>query len=221
MSRWLVLSLAITVLAAAGAVCVYHAAYDRLKPEIAIHWDWSFQPDQTVPRAEALPYLLLFPGLMAAIILLTVALPWISPRQFSVEPFRRVWDYVMALLVILFAYLFIVQIASNLEGGPETGRLFLSGMFLFFALLGNVLGKVQRNFWMGVRTPWTLASDTVWNRTHRLTAWLWFAFGLIGFAAVLLGIPPAWCFIGLILVALIPVVYSLVLYKRLERAGKV
>jgi uncharacterized membrane protein len=158
---------------------------------------------------------------MAAVTLLAVLLPWISPRHFGDEPFRRVWDYIKGLDVILFGYLFVVQVVSNLEGGPETGRLFLGGLFLFFALLGNVLGKVQRNFWMGVRTPWTLASETVWNRTHRLTAWLWFAFGLIGFAAVMLGIPPAWLFGGLIVAVLIPVVYSLVLYKQLERAGKV
>src|SRR5262249_19400466 len=184
MSRWMVISIVVTVLAAAGAVGVYYGAFEQLKPQVAVHWDWSFTPDQTVPRQHALPYLLLFPAVMAAIILLAVLLPWISPRQFSVEPFRRVWDYIMGLVVILCGYLFGVQVVSNLEGGPEPGRLFLGGLFLFFALIGNVLGKVQRNFWMGVRTPWTLASETVWNRTHRLTAWLWFAFGLAGFVAV-------------------------------------
>jgi uncharacterized membrane protein len=72
-----------------------------------------------------------------------------------------------------------------------------------------------------VRTPWTLASEAVWIRTHRLTAWLFVGFGLAGFVAVLAGAPPLWCFAGLIVAALTPVVYSLVLYKKLQKAGKV
>jgi uncharacterized membrane protein len=97
----------------------------------------------------------------------------------------------------------------------------MGGMFLFFALMGNVLGKVRRNFWVGVRTPWTLASEAVWVRTHRQTAWVWVAGGTVGFLAILAGVPPL---LALILVlpplVLYPVVYSLVLYKRLEREGK-
>jgi uncharacterized membrane protein len=92
-------------------------------------------------------------------------------------------------------------------------------MFLFFALLGNVLGKVQRNFYVGVRTPWTLASETVWVQTHRLAAWLFTGAGVLGLVIVLVGVPFYFAF-GLILVAaLVPVVYSLVLYKRLEKKG--
>jgi len=221
MSRWLIVAMVLTVLAAAGALLVYYGAYEHLRPEVAVHWDWSFQPDQTVPRADALPYLLLFPAVMAGIILLAVLLPWISPRQFGVEPFRRVWDYIMALVVILFGYLFVVQLMSNLEGGPELGRLFLAGLFLFFALIGNVLGKVQRNFWMGVRTPWTLASEAVWVRTHRHAAWLWVATGLVGAVMVLVGVPFLIAFALLMVSALWPVPYSLIIYKRLQREGRV
>src|SRR5919204_301408 len=61
-----------------------------------------------------------------------------------------------------------------------------AGLFLFFAVLGNVIGKVRSNFWMGVRTPWTLASPKVWERTHRLAAWLWVTVSIVGFVAVLL-----------------------------------
>jgi uncharacterized membrane protein len=87
-------------------------------------------------------------------------------------------------------------------------------------VIGNVLGKVRRNFWMGVRTPWTLANDTVWAATHRLAARLMVAAGLLGAMAVWLGVPIAICFVLLIAALLVPAVYSLVLYKRLEREGQ-
>jgi uncharacterized membrane protein len=82
---------------------------------------------------------------------------------------------------------------------------------------------------MGVRTPWTLASEAVWNQTHRVAGWLWVAGGLLGCACVL-ALPlvapvsePAvliGAFVWIMIIALYPVIYSLVLYKRLERQGK-
>jgi uncharacterized membrane protein len=99
-------------------------------------------------------------------------------------------------------------------------RGLLAGIFLFFALIGNVLGKVKRNFWMGVRTPWTLADPVVWDGTHRVAAWLFFATGIIGGVLAVISVNPVYCFVILMVGAVTPIFYSLVLYKRLERAGK-
>jgi uncharacterized membrane protein len=73
---------------------------------------------------------------------------------------------------------------------------------------------------MGVRTPWTLADPLVWERTHRVTAWLFVATGVIGAVLAVAGVSPVVCFVLLMVGALSPIVYSLVLYKRLEREGK-
>jgi uncharacterized membrane protein len=116
-------------------------------------------------------------------------------------------------------YMHLVVLAGSL-GAIATERWLFAGLFLTFALIGNVLGRVRRNFWMGVRTPWTLASDAVWIPTHRLAAWLFVAFGLAGFVATLLGVSLLWCLAGLAVVVLVPVAYSLVLYKRLEKQGR-
>ena len=90
---------------------------------------------------------------------------------------------------------------------------------LFFALLGNVLGKVRRNFWIGVRTPWTLASERVWIDTHRFSARLFVAIGIAGFLAILAGAPIVTAVALLLASVLVCVVYSLVHSKRLERRG--
>jgi uncharacterized membrane protein len=73
---------------------------------------------------------------------------------------------------------------------------------------------------MGVRTPWTLASEAVWTQTHRLAAWVFVAVGVIGFVAALANVSLILCFGLLIFGAVIPVIYSLALYKRLEKEGK-
>jgi uncharacterized membrane protein len=167
-----------------------------------------------------LPQFLMMPGAMLVMSGLTVVLPLLSPRHFKVDEFRGVYGYLMALAVLLLGYLQVVILMSYFGRITEPGRMFLIGIFPFFALLGNVLGKVRRNFWMGVRTPWTLASDAVWTATHRLAAYLFVVAGVVGFVAALAG-APLWFSFGLIGAAgLIPVVYSAVLYKRLERQGK-
>jgi uncharacterized membrane protein len=147
-------------------------------------------------------------------------LPWLSPRPFSVERFRGTYEYIMFLLVALMGYIQVTILYTTLHHRLDTVRLMVSGIFLFFALLGNVLGKVRRNFWIGIRTPWTLASERVWNQTHRVAAWLYVVLGLVGFVAVLSGVELIAVFVVFMIGVLFPVVYSLVLYKRWQREGK-
>jgi len=108
--------------------------------------------------------------------------------------------------------------AANLQS--LGGRAILAGIFLFFALMGNVMGKVRRNFYIGVRVPWTLASERVWNDTHRLAAWVMTSAGVAGFLAILFGAPIWAGFVLLFVPMFIPIVYSFLHYKALERSGQ-
>jgi uncharacterized membrane protein len=220
-SSWRLVSIALTVAAAGSAVFVYAFRDTYLPPQVPVHWDIRGEPDQFIPRDGVLPWLLITPGLMVLFLLLTPLLRWLSPPSYRVERFAAVYEYVMALVVMLMAYIQGIVLWAGVRGGSAPLDAFLAGVFLFFVLLGNVLGQVQRNFWIGVRTPWTLASDAVWIRTHRFTAWLFVAFGLAGFFATLAGVPALWSLSGVGVVVLVPILYSLIVYKRLERAGKV
>src|SRR5206468_8694160 len=126
--------------------------------------------------------------------------------------------YIMALTVLLFAFIQVCIALSSFQTQVQFMYFMVAGFLFIFALLGNVMGQTRKNFWVGVRTPWTLASDTVWIKTHRLAGWLWVAFGLLGAAVVLLfrreEVLVA-AFVTLLVVALAPVFYSLILYKQL------
>lgn len=222
------LSFSVSVAAVAAAFAASFLVYaDRdawLPAQVPTHWNAANQVDATTPRDQMLPVLLLLPGMMAGWTLLSLALPWLSPKPFSVETFRGTYNYIMLLVVLLFGWIHASLLIGFIWPTPDVFiRMLLGGVFLFIALLGNVLGKVRRNFWIGVRTPWTLANDTVWNQTHRLAAWTFTAGGLVACVAALIH-PLAGLFVGLAAIlaaALIPVIYSLVLYKRMEKAGKV
>jgi uncharacterized membrane protein len=221
MSRWLYLALALTILAFASAGYVYLFTYDRLPEQIPVHWDIHGEPDKVVPRNQAWMNFWIMPLVMSGMLGLTFVLPWISPKQFKVEPFRATYDFIMAAVIVLFGYIHLILLMSSFNPHQSLIRFMVAGILFFLALIGNVLGQVRRNFWMGVRTPWTLASEAVWIKTHRLAAWLFVAFGLLGGIACLAGAPLAVVFWGIIVAALIPVIYSLVLYKQLERQGRV
>ena len=221
MNRWLCVSVLLAGAAWVASLYGWYGLYDRLPDPVPIHWNAAGKPDGFVPRRDALPYLLLVPGMMTGFVLLTLVLPWLSPKQFEIDRFRGTYNYLMALIQALFAYLHGAILAVTFGAKADIGTLIMGGMFLFFALMGNVLGKVRRNFWVGVRTPWTLASEAVWVRTHRQTAWVWVAGGTVGFLALLAGVPALLTLVLLLpVLVLYPVVYSLVLYKRLQREGK-
>jgi uncharacterized membrane protein len=220
MSRWFLVSLALTVLALGVSLYVFFAGREWLPVEVPVHWGITGEPDQFIGRDQLLPYLLIPPGIMAATVVLWQLLPWLSPRRFEVDMFRSTYEQIMGLVVVLCAYLHAAILWAYYSPGLEPVRFIVAGICLFFALIGNLMGKVKRNFWMGIRTPWTLASEPVWERTHRLGAWLFVAAGLIGFVATLAGAPLWPLFVLIVGAALAPVVYSLVIYKQLEKQGR-
>ena len=220
MNRWLLASIVLTILAGLSSVVV-HANREAWLPEkIPTHWDIKGEADAWTTRDGVWVHLAIVPGSMVGMLLLMLALPWLSPRKFSIDSFRATYDYIMAVVMFLFAYIQGVLLAAQLQTGIDLLTWLVGGMLLILAALGNVLGKVKRNFYVGVKTPWTLASDTVWNSTHRLAAWLMVGSGVGGFVLVMVGVTPL-VPLGLFFAAVIfPVFYSLWLYKRLEREGR-
>lgn len=208
----------IAILLTVGALAASAVLYPSLPARLPIHWDIHGQVDGTGAKAWAA---FLGPGMMAALIAVFAVLPWLSPRHFEVEGFRSTYLFILAAMTGLIAFLHGLTLWTALHDDAPVGRVLVAGIFLFLALLGNVLGRVRRNFYIGVRVPWTLASERVWNETHRLAAWLFVAAGLIGFVLVLAGAPLPLAFGVLMTAVVVPILYSLLLYKRLERRGEV
>ena len=156
---------------------------------------------------------------MAAQMLLTWLLPWLSPKNFKVDAFRSTYRQVMLMLFALWCYLTAVLLWSAFGHAIDTGRALSGGLCLLIALLGNVMGKIRRNFFIGVRTPWTLCSDRVWNATHRFAGKMCVAGGLVGLVLVIAGID-SWPLYILLAAALASVVYSLVYSKQLKHRGE-
>lgn len=199
---------------AAGASLLLFA---RLPEQMPVHWNARGEIDGYAGRLFGA---FLMPGMMALMTALAAVLPWLSPKRFEVETFKDTYGFVMLLVVAFLGYVHGILLWAALDSSLNTAKLALAGIFLLFALLGNVMGKVRKNFWIGIRVPWTLASDQVWNETHRFAARLYFAVGAAGFVASLAGLPFPAAIALLLCGAVVPIGYSLVRYKRLEKEGR-
>lgn len=206
--RSLLASLCFFVIAVGVAVWLY----PRLPAEVPRHWDLQGHVNGTMPSfwGAAMPALWIL-GLAA----LTWLFPVISPRRFEIKPFAQV--FVLVMLVVQ-ALMLVVGVASLLSavGYPVVmPEVVMLGVGALFLILGNYIGKLRKNFFIGIRTPWTLASDAVWERAHRLGGWLFMLAGVVMIVATLLGAPPSVAIGAIVAAALIPTVYSMVIYKRL------
>jgi uncharacterized membrane protein len=156
------------------------------------------------------------PLVMAGLSLVFLALPAISPRGFRFERFRGVWGVLQSAIL---AFLLLVQalVLFSAMGRPvDMTRGLEAGVGLLLAVMGNFLGKITRNFFVGIRTPWTLASEEVWMRTHRLGGKLFVLAGLAMFALALAGAGPVAMMIVVGAAALVSAAASYVFYRRLE-----
>jgi uncharacterized membrane protein len=188
--------------------------YPHLPAQTPIHWNAQGEANGWVSPfwAAAFPVLM-----MAGLAMMFAALPVISPRKFEIAPFARSYGIVV---MATLAFLLVVGTLALLAGAGYHVSMQLVAPIAVGALLmviGNFMGKFRKNFFVGIRTPWTLTSDAVWERTHRLAGWLFVLAGLAWIVGGLANAPPAVMVIATLVAAFVPVVYSYLLYRRVER----
>jgi uncharacterized membrane protein len=205
------------ILLIATALVATALLYPRFPAIVPYHWNLHMEPDHFGPKWMLY---LIGPGFMASVMALTWLFPWLSPRRFEIDSFWRTYHLVMLLFFGMMTYIYAAMLWADCGRAIDMGGAILCGVCLFIALFGNVMGKLRRNFYLGVRTPWTLASERVWNATHRFAAKIWVGTGLLGLALSILGLYFA-AVLALLLGGIAPVVYSLVYYKQLERRGEI
>lgn len=196
-----------------AALALTAILYPRFPEQVPVHWGLSGQPDRYSPKPWG-PFAI--PLTMAAIYLLLLVVPAISPRGYRIEQFRRTFDVIRTAMMI---FLFVVVVVADLAaiGTPlPTGRIIFAALGVLLAILGNYMGKITKNFFVGIRTPWTLASDEVWMRTHRLGGKLFMIAGLALVVCAFSGFGGPALIVLVIVASLIPVIYSYLLYRRIE-----
>jgi len=189
--------------------------YPQLPDKIPTHWNFKGEIDGYSGKLSGA---FLMPVMNTIMYGLFIFMPAIDPKKENYKLFESTYIYFRYLFHIFFLGIHGLIIAAALGYNVDTGRLVTLAVSLLLMLMGNVMGRLKHNYFVGIKTPWTLADEEVWRKTHRLGAILWTAGGLMGVIMSLLRQSMGWVFIAVIAVmTFIPIVYSYVIYSKLKK----
>ena len=146
---------------------------------------------------------------------LLIAAPNLAPRGFAMTAFLRVYPTIVAAITGFSLYMTVIALLASNDGLLDRSRV-TAGAGVLLAVVGNYLGKVTRSL-MGICTPWTLANDIVWKRTHRFAGRVFVAGGVIIFWLALTSPGQSVASLTILAVTILaPIVYSFIVWLRLE-----
>ena len=187
--------------------------WNQIPEQVAMHWNIRGDVDRWEEKGFNI---LLLPVLNIGCYLLLLAVPYIDPKrraesdQKGLRAFRIIAPF---FLTGLFLVIFFHWIGVNFD----SGKAFCLIMSLTFIAFGNYFQNIRPNYFIGIRTPWTLESEDIWRKTHRLGGKVWVVGGLIMFFSWLV-FPRIISMVVFgataLITALIPVAYSFYLYVK-------
>ena len=160
----------------------------------------------------------LLPLITAGLAVLLFAIPSMDPLRANIERFGGAYNAFVVGFVAFMVYVYALTLAAGMGRQFNMTQMLLPAMGLLFIGVGRMLRTARRNYFIGIRTPWTLASDEVWRATHALGARTFTVGGIVAIAAGFLGEAGLWLMMAVLIgAALVPVVYSYLLWRRLGR----
>jgi uncharacterized membrane protein len=150
------------------------------------------------------------PVIMLFVLLLFTAIPYIDPLRVNIAQFRTQYDTFVAILMLFFAAVQASVLSRNLGSTLDPQYVIVPAVGVLMFYVGTMLPKTRRNWFIGIRTPWTISSDQVWKKTHELGGTL---FKILGIIIVLSTFAPTAYMIWIILIPLIVITLGLVVYS--------
>lgn len=186
--------------------------YSQFPDRIASHWNIRGEVDGYMSKFWGL---FLMPIILLGLWMLFLLIPRIDPLKKNIEKFRKYFDVFIVLIILFLFYIYLLAIAWNTGMRFDMGRAMVPAMGILFYYAGILLKHAKRNWFIGIRTPWTLSSDKVWEKTHELGGRF---FKIAGVIAILGIFFPKWVFlfviIPVILFTIYIFVYSYFLYQK-------
>ena len=188
--------------------------WNRLPEQMASHWNINDQVDGYVPKFWGV---FMVPLITLGMFVLFLVIPSIDPLKANIAQFREAFNLFIVLMVAFMLYIYGLTLAWSLGyTGFRMSSSMLPAIGLLFIFIGFMLRQAKRNFFIGIRTPWTLSSDRVWNKTHQIGSTLFIVAGVLAVIGSIFGGTTAfWMLMVPIFGSTIfLVVYSYVLYKQ-------
>jgi uncharacterized membrane protein len=192
------------------AIGVYY--YPQMPEQMASHWNAKGQVDDYLSKFWGL---FLLPITLVGMALLLIAIPRIDPLRENIEKFRKYYDGFVILFMIFMICVYLMTILWSIEIRISPNLFLPIAAGIMFIGAGILVENTKQNWFIGIRTPWTMSSESVWDKTHRMGGKLFKIAGAISIVGILFqSYAVYFVLVPAILVAVYTVVYSYVEYKK-------
>jgi uncharacterized membrane protein len=208
MSKVITLGIAVIIFSFLIGIVFYPSMPDMM----ASHWNSKGEVDGYLPKFWGL---FLMPIISMVMLLLLIFLPKIDPLRKNIEKFRDTYEGFVLIVILFMLYIYAISLMWNKGFQLNMATMVLPAMGVLFWYAASLMEKAKRNWFIGIRTPWTLSSENVWNLTHKAGARL---FRVLAVLFLLLIFTGDYGFIVLV-IALVSVLlflfgYSYYLYRK-------
>jgi len=186
-----------------------YAYYTIDAEKIASHWNNSGEVNGYMTKFWGI---FLFPFVMVGIYLFYLLIPKIDPLKKNIKKFKKYYDLFVLIIIAFLAYVFILSILFNLGFMFNMTMMMMPALALLFMFIGYFMKKLKRNWFVGIRTPWTISNDKVWSKTHKLGSILYVLNGVF----ILVGMFFSQYLVWFVLIPVLISTVFLVAYSYLE-----
>jgi uncharacterized membrane protein len=209
----------ITTIVLMGIIVVAFIAgallYPQLPARIASHWNATGEVDGYMQKFWGI---FLLPLIMLGMFALYIVIPLIDPLKNNIQSFRKYYNALWIILEAFFLYIFVLTIAWNFGYRFNFTTAIVPAFAVLWFFMGSFLKNIKRNWFVGIRTPWTMTSDVVWDKTHKLGGKLFQASAVISLLGLFFGglVPIFAIIIPVLVSAVVAIVYSYIEFKKLK-----
>ncbi|MGV8150103.1 MAG: SdpI family protein [Candidatus Woesearchaeota archaeon] len=192
-------------------IAVY--SYPSLPEKIPVHWNAQGEIDGFSSKE----FVFLIPGIYLIFYVISLFLPAMDTYSDNIKKFYNYYYLMKVGLGVFFLALFIITLLPNYNYAVDVSKTVMILISLLFVLLGHIMGKTKRNYFIGIRTAWTLSSEDVWKKTHALGGKLFMTFGALTLIMSFFLKPEisySILVIGVILISIFVIIYSYKIYKQ-------
>ena len=186
--------------------------YARLPDPMPAHWNAAGEIDGYMSKFLGI---FLMPIITVALVGLFLIIPNIDPLKANIAKFRSVFNLFIVAFAAYMLYVYALTLVAAVGTPFNMTVMLLPAVGLLFIGAGFMMSKAKRNFFIGIRTPWTLSSETVWDETHKLGSKMFMLGGVVTIICAFLGQAGIWLMLAAMLAAaFVPIVYSYILWQR-------
>jgi len=190
-------------------------SYGHFPDKIASHWNSSGLVDGFMSKFWGI---FLIPLLSIALFLLFIYLPKLDPLKKNYKSFSNYYDSFILVMIVFLFYAYLLTILWNFGFSFNMSLALIPALGFLFFYIGIILKKLKRNWFIGIKTPWTVSSDKVWEKTHKLGSTLFKISGIITIIGVFFPGYIIWfTLVPVILSSIWLIIYSYLEYKKIKK----